>query len=57
MKFSPLIDYNVRNIFLKNHAENEGQTLILGLFLFFKKAYKAVKACGQHFSFTYLGRP
>ena len=51
MKFGQLIEY-VRNIFFKNHAENEAGRLIPDLFLFFKKALYKVKAGGQNFSFN-----
>ena len=34
------IEYNKRNIFLHNHAENEAGRLVADLFLFFKKALK-----------------
>ena len=36
--WSLLIEYNVRNIFLENHAENEAGRLGPDLFLHFKKA-------------------
>ena len=38
MKLGQLIDYNKRNIFLKNYAENEAGWLVPYLFLFFKYA-------------------
>ena len=38
MKFGQLIEYNKRNIFFKNYAENEASRLVPDLFLFFKKA-------------------
>ena len=34
MKFGQLIEYNKRNIFLKNYAENEARRLVPNLFLF-----------------------
>ena len=37
MKFGKLIEYNKRNILVKNHAENEVGRLIPVLFLFFEK--------------------
>ena len=43
MKVGQLIKYSVRNIFFKNHAENEAAKLVLDLFLFFKKALYEVK--------------
>ena len=38
MKFGQLIKYNVRNVFLKDHTENDTARLVPDLFLFFKKA-------------------
>ena len=35
MKFGQLIEYNKRNIFPKNNAENEAGRLVPSLFLFF----------------------
>ena len=52
MKFCQLIEYNARNIFLKNHAENEAERLFPNLFWFFKKTLYQVKATGQHLSFN-----
>ena len=37
MKFRQLIEYNKRNIFLKNYTENEARRLVPDLLLFFKK--------------------
>ena len=38
MKFGQLIEYDVRNVFLKNHDEKQAGRLVLDLFLlFFKK--------------------
>ena len=34
MKFGQLIEHNVRNIFFKNHAENEAGKLVPEPFLF-----------------------
>ena len=47
IKFGQLIEYNKRNIFLRNHTENEAWRLVAELFLFFKKALYEVNACGQ----------
>ena len=44
MKFGQLIKYNNRNIFLKNHTQNEAVTVAPDHFLFFKKALYEVKA-------------
>ena len=38
MKFGQLIEYNKRNIFFKNYAENVERRLVPDIFLFFKKA-------------------
>ena len=35
-KFGQLIEYSNRNIFFKNHAENEAARIVSDLFLFFK---------------------
>ena len=50
MKLGELIKCNVRNIFFKNHAENEAGKIILDLFLFFKKPLYKVRASDQHLS-------
>ena len=51
MKFSQLRKHNVKNIFFKNHGENELERLAPDLFLFFKKALYEVKAIGLQLSF------
>ena len=38
MKLGQLIEYNKRNNFLKNYAENEVERLVRDLFLFLEKA-------------------
>ena len=47
MKLSQLIEYNKRNIFFKNHAENEAERLDPHLILFCKdthrKMYRQIK--------------
>ena len=35
MKYGQLIEYNVRNIFFKNHAENEVGRLVSDFFFFY----------------------
>ena len=50
MKFSQLIEYNVRNIFSQNHAENDVGRLVPDSFLFLKKTLYKVKASGQQLS-------
>ena len=50
MKFGQVIECNKRNIFFKNHAENEAERLVLDLFLFFKKALYEIKAYGLQLS-------
>ena len=53
MKFGHLIEYNHREIFLfKNHALNEAGRLVLGLFLFLKKALYQVNASGLQLTFN-----
>ena len=39
MKFGQLIEYNKRNVFLQNHAENKARRLFPDL-LFLKNAFK-----------------
>ena len=51
MKFGQLIQYNKRNIFFKNYAENEEGRLVPDLFLFFEKVSYEVKASGLQLSF------
>ena len=42
MKLGQVIEHNKRNIFFKNHFENETGRLVWDFFLFFKEAlYKA----------------
>ena len=43
MKLGQLIEHNMKNIFLQNHAENEAGRLVPDLFLFLKKALSEVK--------------
>ena len=53
MKFGQLREYNMRNVFFKNHAENEAGRLLPDLFFFFfffKKALYEVKASGLKLS-------
>ena len=52
MNFGQVIAYNKRNIFFKNHVENEARRLVPDLFLFFKKALYEVKASGLQLSFN-----
>ena len=51
MKFGQVIEYNKRNIVLKNPVENEAGRLVPDLFLFFKKALYEVKASARQLSF------
>ena len=46
------MQYNRRNIFFKNHAENEAERLVPDLLLFFKKALYKVEVRNQHLSFN-----
>ena len=50
MKFGQLIEYDKKNIFLKDHAENQTGRLVPELFLILKKKQKEVVL-------TYFGRP
>ena len=52
VKFDQLIEYNMRNIFFKNHAKIEGGRLVSDLFLFFEKVLHEVKTSGHHLSFS-----
>ena len=36
MKFGQLAEYNIRNIFLENHTQNESEMLYPDAFCFFK---------------------
>ena len=51
IKFGQVIEYNKRNIFFKNHAENETRRLVPDL-LFFKKVLYEVKAIGLQLNFN-----
>ena len=51
MKFGQLIEYDKRNLFFKNYAENEAGRLVPDLFLFFEKASYEVKVSGLQLSF------
>ena len=52
LKFGQLIEYNKRNIFKKNHAENKAKRLVSDLILFFKKALYEVKTSFLQLGFT-----
>ena len=55
MKHGQLTEYDKRNIFCKNYAENEAGRLVPDLFfLFFKKTEYEVKASGLQLSFNIL---
>ena len=51
MKFGRLTEYNKRNIFFKNHAENVAGRLVPDLFLFFIKALYEEKAWNVSYYF------
>ena len=51
MKFGRVIE-DKRNIFFKNHAENETGKLVPDLLLFFDKALYEVQASGMQLSFN-----
>ena len=58
MKLGQLIEYNKRNIFFKNYAENEAGRLFPDLLLFFKKGLiYEVKASGLQLSFNMFQWP
>ena len=40
MKFGQLLEYNNRNVFFKNHAENEAKRIFPDFFFFFLKKKK-----------------
>ena len=52
IKFGQLIEYNIRNIFFKNRAENKAGRLVPDLFLCFKKFLYEVKASGHYLGFS-----
>ena len=51
VNFTHLIENNLKIFFFKYYAENEEGSLVLDLFLFFKKALYTVETSGQHLSF------
>ena len=53
MKFGQLIEYNVRNIISKTHAENETGGLVPDPFLFFENVLYVIKASSLH-QFRYI---
>ena len=53
MKFGQLIEYNVRNILSKTHAENETGGLVPDPFLFFENVLYVIKASSLH-QFRYI---
>ena len=57
MKFSQLIEYNRRNIFIQKHAQNEAVRLVPDLFLFSRKALYQVKASDLQLSFNIFRSP
>ena len=54
MKFTQVIEHNMRILFIKNHSENEARKLVPQLFLFFKKALYEVNASGLLLSFNIM---
>ena len=52
IKFGQLLEYNMRNIFFKNHEENEAGRLVLDLLLLSKKALYEVKTSCQYLNFN-----
>ena len=57
MKFGWLTEYNKGNIFVKNHAESQAETLAPELFLFFKKAFYEAKVSGLQLGFNIFRWP
>ena len=57
MKFYQLMKYNKKNIFIKDHAENEAGRLVTGFVLFFKKDLCKIKASGLQLGFTIFPYP
>ena len=55
--FGELTEYNKRNIFLQNYAQNETERQVSDLFSFFKKAYYEVKESGLQLSFSMFEQP
>ena len=53
-KIGKLLDYNVRILSFKNHAENDVGEVVAGLFFKKKKALNEVKANDHHHSFNIL---
>ena len=51
MKFGQVIEYNKRNSFFKNYAENKTWRSVPDLILFFRKTLYEVKSSGLQFSF------
>ena len=55
MKFGQLLEYNNRNVFFKNHAENEARRIFPDFFFFFlKKTLYEVIASFLQLSFNIL---
>ena len=46
MNFGQFMEYSKRNIFFKNHAENEARRLVTDFFSFLKKALYDMKTSG-----------
>ena len=52
MKFGQLIEYDKKNIFFKNQAENEAGRLVPDHYLFLKKPSNEAKASGLQLTFN-----
>ena len=52
MKLGQLIEYNKKNVFVKNHAENEAGRLTPSFFLFLNKALYEIKTSFLKVSFN-----
>ena len=55
MKLGQLIESNNKNIFFKNHAENEAARLVPETFSLFEKALYEVKVNDLELSFSIFG--
>ena len=57
MKFGQLIEYNKKNFFFKNHAENDAGRVVPDFFLLYKKALCKVKTSGVQLGFAIFRQP
>ena len=57
MRFGQLIESKERNIFFRNHAENEAEKLVPDLLLFFEKALYRIKENAKTLVLMYFVDP